>query len=130
MRACGPIWRWCLACRATCPRPKRLRRPTCRPRRPPPTSRSEAAVVAERKRECAGGDGQNCRSRPLGAPTERADEPATELRHRCNRQRAYAAPRPTRNFLMIGDRNEPFGFLVSARPVSRCAICRNILVVR
>src|ERR1700737_963723 len=30
---------------------------------------------------------------------------------------------------MIGDRNEPFGFLTS-RPVSRCASCRNILVVR
>src|SRR6476659_7081735 len=36
----------------------------------------------------------------------------------------------TRNFSMIGDRNEPRGFLVSPRPVSRRAICRSILVVR
>ena len=35
-----------------------------------------------------------------------------------------------RNFSIRGDRNEPFGFLVSPRPVSRCAICRNISVVR
>src|SRR5260221_9208912 len=31
---------------------------------------------------------------------------------------------------MIGDRNDLRGFLVSPRPVSRCAICRNVLVVR
>src|SRR5882757_1493359 len=31
---------------------------------------------------------------------------------------------------MIGARNEPRDFFVSGRPVSRCAICRNILVVR
>src|ERR1700682_853088 len=42
----------------------------------------------------------------------------------------YERPRPTRSFLMIGDRNEPRGFLVSARPVIRCAICKNIFVVR
>ena len=35
-----------------------------------------------------------------------------------------------RNFSIRGDRNEPRGFLVSPRPVSRCAICRNISVVR
>ena len=35
-----------------------------------------------------------------------------------------------RNFLMMGEKNEPRGFLVSPRPVSRCAICRNILAVR
>src|ERR1700740_1196537 len=35
-----------------------------------------------------------------------------------------------RNFPIKGDRNEPRGFLVSLRPVSRCAICRNISVVR
>src|SRR6267378_8041108 len=34
------------------------------------------------------------------------------------------------NFLIRGDRNEPRGFLVSPRPVSCCAICRSILVVR
>ena len=42
----------------------------------------------------------------------------------------YERPRPARNFLMIGDRNERRGFLVSGRPVSRCAICRNTLVAR
>src|ERR1700682_202939 len=42
----------------------------------------------------------------------------------------YERPRPARSFLMIGCRNEPRGFLVSARPVIRCAICKNILVVR
>ena len=35
-----------------------------------------------------------------------------------------------RNFLRMGKKNDPRGFLVSPRPVSRCAICRNILVVR
>src|SRR5690349_24378164 len=35
-----------------------------------------------------------------------------------------------RNFSIKGDSNELFGFLVSPRPVSRCAICRNISVVR
>ena len=35
-----------------------------------------------------------------------------------------------RNFSIKGDRNDPFGFLVSPRPVNRCAICRNISVVR
>src|SRR5712691_4709037 len=35
-----------------------------------------------------------------------------------------------RNFSIKGDSNEPLGFLVSPRPVSRCAICRNISVVR
>src|SRR5882757_6885522 len=35
-----------------------------------------------------------------------------------------------RSFSMRGDRNDPRGFLVSPRPVSRCAICRNISVVR
>src|SRR6201999_2533443 len=35
-----------------------------------------------------------------------------------------------RSFSSMGDRNEPLGFLVSPRPVSRCAICRNISVVR
>ena len=35
-----------------------------------------------------------------------------------------------RSFSIKGDRNELFGFLVSPRPVSRCAICRNISVVR
>src|SRR5216683_8281489 len=35
-----------------------------------------------------------------------------------------------RSFSRRGDRNEPRGFLVSPRPVSRCAICRNISVVR
>jgi hypothetical protein len=35
-----------------------------------------------------------------------------------------------RNFLKMGEKNEPRGFLVSPRPVSRCAICRNILAVR
>ena len=35
-----------------------------------------------------------------------------------------------RNFSIRGDSNEPFGFLVSLRPVRRCAICRNISVVR
>src|SRR5277367_6629065 len=35
-----------------------------------------------------------------------------------------------RNFSIRGDRNEFRGFLVSPRPVSRCAICRNISVVR
>ena len=35
-----------------------------------------------------------------------------------------------RNFSMIGDSNEPRGFLVSPRPVSRRAICRNILAMR
>ena len=34
-----------------------------------------------------------------------------------------------RNFSIKGDSNELFGFLVSPRPVSRCAICRNISVV-
>src|SRR5713226_9805373 len=33
-----------------------------------------------------------------------------------------------RSFSMRGDRKEPLGFLVSPRPVSRCAICRNISV--
>src|SRR6266851_5201715 len=45
----------------------------------------------------------------------------------------YERPRPARIFLMIGmigDNSEPLGFLVSARPVIRCAICKNILVVR
>src|SRR6202012_2224869 len=35
-----------------------------------------------------------------------------------------------RNFSIRGDRNDPRGFLVSLRPVSRCAICKNISVVR
>src|SRR5215470_9922547 len=35
-----------------------------------------------------------------------------------------------RSFSIKGDSNEPLGFLVSPRPVSRCAICRNISVVR
>ena len=35
-----------------------------------------------------------------------------------------------RSFSIKGDSNELFGFLVSPRPVSRCAICRNISVVR
>ena len=35
-----------------------------------------------------------------------------------------------RNFSIKGDSSEPFGFLVSLRPVRRCAICRNISVVR
>src|SRR5260370_5163199 len=35
-----------------------------------------------------------------------------------------------RNFSIRGDRNEPRGFLVSPRPVNRCAICRNISVAR
>src|SRR5260370_28385864 len=35
-----------------------------------------------------------------------------------------------RSFSIRGDRNEPRGFLVSTRPVSRRAICRSILVVR
>lgn len=35
-----------------------------------------------------------------------------------------------RNFSRNGDRKEPRGFLVSPRPVNRCAICRNISVVR
>src|ERR1700722_15109893 len=35
-----------------------------------------------------------------------------------------------RNLSIRGDRNEPRGFLVSARPVNRCAICRNIAGVR
>src|SRR6266403_5943040 len=35
-----------------------------------------------------------------------------------------------RNFAIRGDRSEPRGFLVSPRPVNRCAICRNISVVR
>src|SRR6185312_15357295 len=33
-----------------------------------------------------------------------------------------------RSLSIRGDRNEPRGFLVSPRPVSRCAICRNISV--
>src|ERR1700734_2233482 len=33
-------------------------------------------------------------------------------------------------FWMIGARNEPRGRLVSTRPVSRCAISRNVRVVR
>src|ERR1700730_4111303 len=43
-----------------------------------------------------------------------------------SRRAAYFA----RNFSIRGDRNEPRGFLVSPRPVRRCAICRNISVVR
>src|ERR1700712_546116 len=35
-----------------------------------------------------------------------------------------------RNLSSRGDRNEPRGFFVSPRPVSRGAICRNISVVR
>src|SRR6185436_15062019 len=35
-----------------------------------------------------------------------------------------------RNLSSRGDNNELLGFLVSPRPVSRCAICRNISVVR
>src|SRR5207302_3373453 len=35
-----------------------------------------------------------------------------------------------RSLSIRGDRNEPRGFLVSPRPVSRCAICRNISVLR
>src|ERR1700716_2486441 len=42
----------------------------------------------------------------------------------------HAAAHLPRNFSIRGDRNEPRGFLVSLRPVSRCAICRNISVVR
>jgi hypothetical protein len=53
---------------------------------------------------------------------ERASGPSTVVRQ----AQAYLA----RNFSMIGDRNEPRGFLVSPRPVSRRAICRSILVVR
>ena len=40
IRGCGPIWRWWLACVATPPRQKRLRRPICHPRRRPQTSRN------------------------------------------------------------------------------------------
>jgi hypothetical protein len=42
----------------------------------------------------------------------------------------HARPYLARNFLMMGEKNDPRGFLVSPRPVSRCAICRNILAVR
>ena len=35
-----------------------------------------------------------------------------------------------RNFSIKGVSSEPFCFLVSLRPVRRCAICRNISVVR
>src|SRR5260370_11841136 len=35
-----------------------------------------------------------------------------------------------RSFSIRGDSSEPRGFLLSLRPVSRCAICRNISVVR
>src|ERR1700726_3489975 len=35
-----------------------------------------------------------------------------------------------RNLSIRGDRSEPRGFLASLRPVNRCAICRNISVVR
>src|SRR5205823_1400236 len=35
-----------------------------------------------------------------------------------------------RSLSIRGERNPPRGFLVSLRPVSRCAICRNISVVR
>ena len=35
-----------------------------------------------------------------------------------------------RNFSSSGARKDPRGFLVSPRPVSRWAICRNISVVR
>ena len=35
-----------------------------------------------------------------------------------------------RSFWIRGDRKEPRGFLVSPRPVSRCAICKNISVLR
>jgi hypothetical protein len=35
-----------------------------------------------------------------------------------------------RNFSIRGDRKKLRGFLVSPRPVSRCAICKNISVVR
>src|ERR1700745_4284664 len=35
-----------------------------------------------------------------------------------------------RNLSIRGDSREPFGFLVSLRPVRRCAVCRHISVVR
>ncbi len=35
-----------------------------------------------------------------------------------------------RSFSIKDPSNEPFGFLVSLRPVNRCAICRNISEVR
>src|SRR3954454_17222655 len=41
-----------------------------------------------------------------------------------------AVPYFARNFERKGERNELRGCLVSPRPVSRCAICRNISVVR
>src|SRR5258708_6214037 len=72
-------------------------------RSPPPHTRIDPKVMAKR----------------IGSSLCAADDPCP-----------YERPRPARSFLMIGCRNEPLGFLVSARPVIRCAICKNILVVR
>jgi hypothetical protein len=60
------------------------------------------------------------------APGSVDRDPLRLTKHRGTSCEDYFA----RNFLMIGDRNEPRGVLVSPRPVSRCAICRSVLVVR
>ena len=47
-----------------------------------------------------------------------------------NTLRLHAGRHLPRNISIRGNSKEPFGFLVSLRPVRRCAICRNISVVR
>ena len=101
-----------------------------------------AANVAQLKRILSRKEKENARAEvgkmPIAARRtlrlERHYGPCIGIRQ--SRSSLSAALRPCGaacapcSFLMIGDRNEPRGFLVTAWPVSRCAICRNILVVR
>src|SRR3981081_1361560 len=64
-------------------------------------------------------------------PARRASSPANRFLFRYAYQTRRHSTRVAyfaRSFSIRGDRNEPRGFLVSPRPVRRCAICRNIAV--
>src|ERR1700704_889136 len=94
----------------------------------------EATVGAATSRETAGGLGNGFGAwKPVPAPEKRASAPAYRYHFRYAYRTQWYSTRAAylaRNFSIRGARNEPLGFLVSPRPVSRCAICRNISVVR
>src|SRR5919112_3221404 len=67
------------------------------------------------------------------APSRQALSPGFRYQVRYayqTRQYSRRAAYFVRSFSISGDRKEPRGFLASPRPVSRCAICKNISVVR
>src|SRR3982074_33963 len=98
-----------------------------------------AGLAGESGGEENGGGGAGCAKRRaphwklVPARWPRALSPAVRYQFRYAYQTRRHSTRLAyfaRSFSIRGDRNEPRGFLVSARPVSRCAICRNISVVR